>query len=54
MIIINIIQLLFLSLWTIFIVYICAPFLNYNGAWYITTHWWAGGCARILFSKIKI
>lgn len=54
MIIINIIQLIFLSLWTIFIVYICAPFLNYNGAWYITTHWWAGGCARILFSKIKI
>ena len=54
MIIINILQLIFLSLWTIFIVYICAPFLNYNGAWYITTHWWAGGCARILFSKIKI
>ncbi len=54
MIIINIIQLILLALWTIFIVYICAPFLNYNGAWYITTHWWAGGCVRILFSKIKI
>lgn len=54
MIIINSIQLILLSLWTIFIVYICAPFLNYNGAWYITTHWWAGGCVRILFSKIKI
>lgn len=54
MIILNIIQIILLALWTIFIVYICSPFLNYNGAWYITTNWWAGGCARILLSKIKI
>lgn len=54
MILINIIQMILLSLWTIFIVYILAPLLNYKGAWWITVHLWAPGIALILGSRIRV
>ncbi|HOS84802.1 MAG TPA: lysophospholipid acyltransferase family protein [Bacteroidales bacterium] len=54
MILINIIQMILLALWTIFIVYILAPILNYKGAWWITIHLWAPGIALILGSRIIV
>lgn len=54
MIVINIIQMILLALWTIFIVYILAPILNYKGAWWITVHLWAPGIAIILLSRMQI
>lgn len=46
--------MILLALWTIFIVYIISPFLNYKGAWWLTIHVWAPGIAIILLSTIKI
>ncbi len=54
MMIINIIQMILLSLWTIFIVYILSPFFNYKGAWWITVNLWAPGIAYILLTRIEV
>ena len=54
MVIINFIQIILLALWTIFIVYILAPFLPHKGAFWITVHLWAPGIAIILMSKMTV
>lgn len=54
MIIIGFIQFIILTIWTIFIVYIISPFLNYKAAFWVTVHVWAPGIAFLLFTKIKV
>jgi len=53
MIFLNLIQVIFSALWTVFIVYIISPFLNYKAAFWITIHVWTPVITFLILSKIE-